>query len=69
MSKLKLAFIGLGRAAQHYAEVIKENLSDEERIAELRQYLQFLVQQQAIARGYNPQAMSGSNQNLISQFT
>ena len=29
MSKLKLAFIGLGRAAQHYAEVIKENLSDE----------------------------------------
>ncbi len=46
-----------------------EGGADEERIAELRQYLQYLVQQQAIARGYNPQAMSGSNQNLISQFT
>ena len=47
----------------------EEGGADEERIAELRQYLQYLVQQQALARGYNPQAMSGSNQNLISQFT
>ena len=62
----------LSDAIEGVTDAIKqaeEGGADEERIAELRQYLQFLVQQQAIARGYNPQAMSGSNQNLISQFT
>jgi len=47
----------------------EEGGADEERIAELRQYLQFLVQQQAMARGYNPQAMSGTNQSLIASYT
>ncbi len=47
----------------------EEGGADEERIAELRQYLQYLVQQQAMARGYNPQAMSGTNQNLIASYT
>ncbi len=47
----------------------EEGGADEERIAELRQYLQYLVQQQAIARGYNPQAMSGTNQSLIASYT
>ena len=47
----------------------EEGGADEERIAELRQYLQFLVQQQAMARGYDPQAMSGTNQSLIASYT
>jgi len=47
----------------------EEGGADEERIAELRQYLQYLLQQQAMARGYNPQAMSGTNQSLIASYT
>ena len=46
-----------------------ETMEDEETIAQLIQYRSYLLQQQALGRGYDPQAMSGTNQSLIASYT
>jgi len=47
----------------------EESGTDEEKIQELRTYLQYLIASQAQTQGYNPQAMSGTNQSLIASYT
>jgi len=42
---------------------------DDQQVVQLQQFLQYLVAQQAQTAGYNPQAMSGTNKNLIASYT
>jgi hypothetical protein len=47
----------------------EESGTDDARLQELRTYLQYLIASQAQTQGYNPQAMSGTNQSLIASYT
>ena len=55
-------------ACSHCGEnKIKKELLD--KLKELRTYLQYLRASQEQTQEYNPQAMSGTNQSLISSYT
>ena len=61
----------LAKEIEYITEAIKqaeEGTGDEETIAKLIQYRAYLIQQQALGRGYDPQAMSNTNKSLIDSY-
>jgi len=62
----------LAQEIEGVTEAIKqaeEGMGDEETIEKLKQYRAYLIQQQALGRGYDPQTQAGTNQSLIASYT
>ena len=62
----------LAKEIEGVTEAIKqaeEGTGDEKTIEKLKQYRAYLIQQQALGRGYDPQTQAGTNKSLIASYT
>ena len=62
----------LAKEIEGVTEAIKQavdGMGDEETIEKLKQYRAYLIQQQALGRGYDPQTQAGTNKSLIASYT